>query len=136
MKKMNPVVHFEMSAENSKRMGEFYSKVFGWHTNQLGEEMGHYMLVSTTDTDENGMVKTPGAINGGIYPREQAAPGQHHPSLVIGIDDIQQAMQEIKEAGGTIIGEPMEIPGYGTFVSFYDTEGNRVGMMQSNMDKI
>ena len=28
--KMNPVVHFEMPAENRKRMGSFYASVFGW----------------------------------------------------------------------------------------------------------
>ena len=34
---MNPVVHFEMPAEDRKRMAEFYTKVFGWKTEQLGE---------------------------------------------------------------------------------------------------
>ncbi len=32
MNKINPVVHFEMPAEDSKRMADFYSKVFGWQT--------------------------------------------------------------------------------------------------------
>ncbi len=32
MSKMNPVVHFEMAAENGKRMAEFYTNVFGWKT--------------------------------------------------------------------------------------------------------
>ena len=27
-------------------------------------------------------------------------------------------------------GEPMDIPGIGLYVSFFDTEGNRVGMIQ------
>ncbi len=30
--KMNPVVHFEMPAEDRKRMADFYAKVFGWKT--------------------------------------------------------------------------------------------------------
>lgn len=28
--KMNPVVHFEMPAEDKKRMSKFYTKAFGW----------------------------------------------------------------------------------------------------------
>jgi predicted enzyme related to lactoylglutathione lyase len=28
--KMNPVVHFEMPANDRKRMADFYTKVFGW----------------------------------------------------------------------------------------------------------
>ena len=42
MSKMNPVVHFEMPAENRKRMAQFYTNVFGWKIQQLGPEMGNY----------------------------------------------------------------------------------------------
>ncbi|MFL6484880.1 MAG: hypothetical protein ACJ70Z_09235 [Nitrososphaera sp.] len=56
--KMNPVVHFEMPAEDRKRMADFYTKVFGWKTQQLGEDMGNYVLATTTDSDENGMPKS------------------------------------------------------------------------------
>jgi uncharacterized protein len=49
---VNPVVHFEMPAEDRKRMADFYTKVFGWKTQQLGEDMGNYVLATTTDSDE------------------------------------------------------------------------------------
>jgi predicted enzyme related to lactoylglutathione lyase len=42
---MNPVVHFEMPAEDRKRMADFYTKVFGWKTQQLGEDMRNYILI-------------------------------------------------------------------------------------------
>ena len=96
MSEMNPVVHFEMPAEDRKRMSEFYTNAFGWKTQQLGAEMGNYVMATTTDTDENGMIKKPGAING----------------------------------GGKVLGEPMEIPGIGIYVSFIDTEGNRASILQ------
>ena len=51
---MNPVVHFEMPAEDRKRIADFYTKVFGWKTEQLGEDIGNYVLATTTDSDENG----------------------------------------------------------------------------------
>jgi uncharacterized protein len=54
---MNPVVHFEMPAEDRKRMADFYTKVFGWKTQQLGEDMGNYVLAITTDSDEKGPQK-------------------------------------------------------------------------------
>lgn len=127
---MNPVVHFEMPAEDLKRMGAFYTKVFGWKTNFLGEEMGKYVLVTTTPTDEKtSRPKNPGAINGGFYPKKEDWPAQY-PSVVIAVENIQEAMKNIRKAGGKVLGEPMEIPGYGMYVSFLDTEGNRVSMMQ------
>jgi uncharacterized protein len=57
-----------------------------------------------------------------------------YPSVVIGVGDIKEAMKKVTEAGGQVLGEPMEIPGYGLYVSFFDTEGNRVSMMQPNTE--
>jgi uncharacterized protein len=69
--KMNPVVHFEMPAEDKKRIAKFYSKAFGWKTKQLGPEMGEYVLVTTTETDEMGFPKEPGKINGVFFANTQ-----------------------------------------------------------------
>jgi predicted enzyme related to lactoylglutathione lyase len=122
-KNMNPVVHFEMPAEDRKRMSQFYSKAFGWQTELLGPDMGDYVLVTTTESDDNGP-KSPGAINGGFFPKKDDWPAQH-PSVVIAVENIKDAMNKVSDAGG-----PMEIPGVGQYVSFNDTEGNRVSMLQ------
>jgi uncharacterized protein len=132
MKMMHPVVHFEMPAEDSKRMADFYSSVFGWQTKTLGEEMGNYITVSTTETGENGRPTMPGAINGGFYPKRADQPSQH-PSIVIATDDIGESIRKITEAGGKVLGEPMEIPGVGLYASFIDTEGNLVSVLQPLM---
>ncbi len=137
MSKMNPVVHFEMPAENQKRMAEFYTKTFGWKIQQLGAEMGNYMVVSTSETDEKTMrPKEAGMINGGFY-QKSADMGSQYPSVVIAVDDIHESMKKVAEAGGKILGgdpnkpgEPGDIPGVGLFCSFIDTEGNRVSMLQ------
>ena len=39
-------------------------------------------------------------------------------------------MKLITKNGGTVLGEPMEIPGTGEYVSFTDTEGNRASILQ------
>ena len=126
--KMNPVIHFEMPAEDRKRMSEFYTKTFGWQANQLGPEMGNYVVVMTTESNKNGP-KKPGAINGGFYQKTNDKPSQY-PSVVIAVDDIKAHMKKVKGAGGKILGEPWDITGVGLYVSFLDTEGNRVGMLQ------
>jgi len=126
--KMNPVIHFEMPAEDKKRMANFYTRAFGWQTKQMGPEMGEYVLVTTTESDEGGP-KKPGAINGGFYQKTDDKPSQY-PSVVIWVEDIKEHMKKVKEAGGKVIGEPMDIPGVGSYVSFFDTEGNRVSMLQ------
>jgi uncharacterized protein len=126
---MDPVVHFEMPYEDKKRLSAFYKSAFGWQMQGTGEEMGHYVLASTTETGPTGRPKTPGAINGGFFPRKPDWPAQY-PSVVIGVGDIGKAMRKIAKAGGKVLGEPMEIPGIGKYVSFTDPEGNRVSILQ------
>jgi uncharacterized protein len=129
---MNPVVHFEMPAEDRKRMADFYTKVFGWKTQQLGEDMGNYVLAITTDSDEKGP-KEPGAINGGFFQKTDDKPAQY-PSIVIAVEDVKEHMKSVEMAGAKVLGEPLDIPGIGVYVSFLDTEGNRIGMIQPARD--
>ena len=128
---MNSVVHFEMPAKDKKRVADFYTNAFGWNMKQMGPEMGDYVLAGTTETDENGMIKTPGAINGGFYAYKDE-PGFQYPSVVVAVDDLKESIERVKKEGGEVVGEPMEIPGIGHFVSIIDTEGNRVGVLQPN----
>jgi predicted enzyme related to lactoylglutathione lyase len=132
-KKMDPVVHFEMPSENRARMAKFYNKAFGWQTKMLGKEMGNYVLATTSEADKKGTPKKKGIINGGFYPKSDDKPAQY-PSVVIAVDDINKSMKKVEKAGGKVLGEPMEIPGFGLYVSFFDTEGNRVSIMEPFMN--
>jgi predicted enzyme related to lactoylglutathione lyase len=126
--KMNPVVHFDMPYDDRERIAKFYQTVFGWQTQMLGEDMGNYVVVTTANRDVKQDLPR-GAIGGGFYKK---TPGiiNPYPSIVIGVDDIKEAMKKVKESGGKVLGEPMEIPGVGTYGGFLDTEGNRVSLLQ------
>jgi predicted enzyme related to lactoylglutathione lyase len=125
---MNPVVHFEMPYEDKARVASFYAKAFGWQTQATGEEMGNYVLATTTEV-KDGRPVNPGAINGGFFEKKPDWPAQY-PSVVIAVDNIAESMAQVTRAGGKVLGEPMDIPGVGAYVSFMDTEGNRVSMLQ------
>jgi predicted enzyme related to lactoylglutathione lyase len=125
---MESVVHFEMPYDNRDRMAKFYQSAFGWQTQMLGEDMGRYVLAVTTETGDMGPSK-PGAINGGFYERKPDYPMQY-PSVVIAVDKLERSIEKVTAAGGKVLGDPWEIPGVGTYVSFVDTEGNRVSMLE------
>ncbi len=135
----NPVVHFEMGYFDRERMKKFYETAFEWNLQQMGPEMGNYVVAQTAETDDKGMVKTPGAINGGFY-QKMDDPLSHPPSVVISVQDIKNAMKAVEAGGGKILGamdesgghtmEPQMIPGVGLWISFQDTEGNRVSLLQ------
>jgi len=125
---MDPVVHFEMPYDDRERIAGFYQSAFGWKLQMLGEEMGRYVLATTAEADARPDAPR-GAINGGFFPRSPDMPGQH-PSVVIGVRDIEASMRAVQQAGGEVLGAPMQIPGVGQYVAFRDTEGNRLSMLQ------
>jgi predicted enzyme related to lactoylglutathione lyase len=129
---MDPVVHFEFPYHDRERIAKFYQSAFGWKTQVLGPEMGNYVLATTATEDVKSQGAVRGAINGGFFAHDPAKPGQV-PSVVIGVQDVTKSMAAVKKAGGEVLGEPMEIPGVGQYVSFYDTERNRVGILQPLM---
>lgn len=127
---MDPVVHFEMPYDDPERIKRFYQQVFGWEMQQMGAEMGNYVLATTAKPGKPSHPDAaPGAINGGFFQRNDEWPDQH-PSVVIAVQDIQATMKKVREAGGEVLGEPMRVPTVGDYVAFRDTEKNRVGMMQ------
>jgi len=137
----NPVVHFEMGYNDRDRMKAFYETAFGWQLQQMGPDMGNYVVAQTADTDADGMVQTPGAINGGFYQKTDN-PLSQAPSIVISVADIQAAMKAVVARGGKILGgmaadgshsdEPQMIPGVGLWISAQDTEGNRISLLQAS----
>ena len=125
---MNPVVHFEIPYVDRQRIATFYESAFSWKIEMLGEDMGNYVLATTAIADARKGASA-GAINGGFYPKKPDWPAQY-PSVVIGVEDIETAIKKVAQAGGEVLGEPYEIPGIGHYVSFIDSEGNRVSMLQ------
>lgn len=125
---MNPVVHFELPYVDEQRIATFYKTVFGWELTHLGEDSGNYIIANTALTDAKPGFPA-GAINGGFYPLKPDWPSQY-PSIVIGVEDINESMECIEDNGGEVLGEPMEIPNFGSYVSFLDTEGNRNSIIQ------
>lgn len=128
---MDPVVHFEMPYEDRDRMVQFYESAFGWKAQKLGPEMGNYVIVTTANADVKPDAPR-GSINGGFWEKRADWPAQV-PAIVIGVGDIRGTMEKILRAGGKILGDPMQIPSVGEYVSFLDTEGNRASLLQPSM---
>jgi hypothetical protein len=130
---MDPVVHFELPYRDAGRIARFYTAAFGWKTEAFSAEMADYVLATTAESDAK-PGQPAGAINGGFFPVKPDWPAQH-PSVVIAVRDIVASMRQVREAGGEVLGEPMQIPGVGQYVAFLDTEGNRNSILQPDMSQ-
>jgi predicted enzyme related to lactoylglutathione lyase len=121
----NRIVHFEIEAADRDRAVKFYSQAFGWKMQQMGPEMGDYVVVETGDPTE------PGGINGGIFSSPPGGAKELNAySCVVGVENIDQSISSVKAAGGEVLGDKMDIPTIGTFVRCKDTEGNIFTMLQ------
>ena len=124
---MRKVVHFEIPADDEGRARDFYRSVFDWQLQEMPDMQ--YTLVRTTDVDEKTQLPTePGAINGGLMKRSDATPA---PVLTVDVESIDDSLKQIESAGGSTVTPRTEIPGMGAFAYFKDTEGNVVGLWET-----
>jgi predicted enzyme related to lactoylglutathione lyase len=62
---------------------------------------------------------------------KRQSPTSEHPTVTIGVDDIDKAFELISAAGGSPIGEKMAVADMGWAAYFTDSEGNVVGLWQT-----
>lgn len=111
-----PVVHWELWSKNPEKVAEFYQKVFDWQVRHLPEM--NYRLVETGGQ---------GGINGGIM-TPKAGPWPGNMAFYIDVDDLDAYGKKIRDAGGKIVVDNMEVPGVGHLSLFEDPDGRVLGM--------
>lgn len=121
----DPVVHFEIPADNVERAQGFYSKSFGWKVNAI-PGMG-YTIFHTTPTDAKGMIATPGNINGGMMKRQ--APVERL-VITVAVQDLEAALKTVVKNGGKVLRGKEAVQGVGFTAYIQDTEGNPLGLIQ------
>jgi predicted enzyme related to lactoylglutathione lyase len=124
------VVHFEIPAEDLERAKQFYGSVFGWQLQTMAMPGGgEYTSVVTTPVDEQTQMPiTPGAINGGMFQRDDRLTS---PVVTVEVEAIDAALQQIEDGGGSTLQPRTEIPGMGAFAYFKDPEGNVLGLWET-----
>lgn len=122
---MGKVQHFEIPADDLTRAKKFYSEVFGWKLVDVPQ--ADYVMAYTMEVDEKQMPKEPAVINGGLMKRDPSAPA---PVIVITVDEMQKALDQVKAEGGSVVMEAREVMGMGLYARVKDTEGNVVGVWQ------
>ena len=126
---MSKVVHFEIPADDVERAKKFYGSSFGWELQTMDMGDGEYTSVKTTAVDEQTqMPSDPGAINGGMFQRDERLTS---PVITIDVDGIDDALKQIEDAGGSTVQPRTAIPGMGAFAYFKDSEDNVLGLWET-----
>jgi uncharacterized protein len=125
---MAGVVHFEIPADDKERANAFYKGAFGWHLSPM-QEMDYTIAITTPSDEQTGMPTAPGAINGALFPRTDDL---RTPIITIDVEDIDAALAQVESAGGSVAQAKDAVPGMGYFAYFKDTEGNIMGLWQTD----
>lgn len=125
---MAAVVHFEIPAENKERANTFYQSTFGWNLAPM-QGMDYTIAITTPSDEQTGMPSTPGAINGALFPRTDDL---RTPIITIDVEDLEGALSQVESAGGSVVQGKDAVPGMGYYAYFKDTEGNIMGLWQTD----
>jgi len=126
---MEKVVHFELPADNIERAKKFYKETFNWQMRDIPEM--NYVIIYTVDVDEKMMPKESGAINGGMFRRVDMDSMINGPTFAVNVDNIDEAIKKIKNAGGLMVKEKTTVENMGFVAYFKDTEGNILSVWQT-----
>jgi uncharacterized protein len=111
----SPIVHAEIRSADPDATRSFFGELFGW-TFPDGAIPG-YTYVDTG---------VPNALPGGIGPTQGGAPLV---TFFVGVDDIDAAVANATRLGGTVVQEPVKVPGV-AFALIADPAGQVVGLAQ------
>lgn len=95
----------------------FYTELFGWEGQDMGEEAGHYTIVSKD-----------GKQVAAISPAQD--PGPPRWTMYINVTDLDAVAKKAESAGATAIVAPMDVMTAGRMAIFKDTTGALVAAWQ------
>jgi uncharacterized protein len=106
----------DMSATNA-----FYSGLFGWNAEDLGEEAGGYTMYSLRGKRVAAGSPPPAGAEG--------APPQW--TTYLASDDVDETVGKIRDAGGTVLMEPFDVFDSGRMAIAHDPPGASFGVWQA-----
>jgi uncharacterized protein len=125
----NTVSHFEIYGDDPDKLAKFYSDMFDWKITPVPEM--DYRMIHTADTDAQGMLKQPGAINGGIARRPQGVKVNGAVNYTM-VDSIEDAVKRAQSLGAKLTQDKTPVPGMGWFAMFLDPEGNNFAVFKTD----
>lgn len=118
----NRLIHFAIHTDNIDRARNFYSGVFDWSFASYGPPD---FLQIKGDNEE---------VLGALQSRNYSPSKENFIGLecTISVDNIDETIKKVQEAGGKIIMPKVPIPHVGWLTKFSDTEGNVLCAMQAD----
>ena len=118
----NPLRHFAIGCDDVDRAKKFYEAVFGWRIEPWGPP--NYYLIFPDYPDRT--------LNGDLRERTEPASksGRGGFECTFTVEDLKPITDAVLANGGAVAEPEYRIEGVGNLMYFFDTEGNRFGVMK------
>jgi predicted enzyme related to lactoylglutathione lyase len=124
---MNPVILFELPADDMSRAKRFYEQVFGW---EVDSSYARYFWAHTAPTNgasHRSMV--PGQVNGALQQKDEAI---RMTRIVVQVASIDDVIDRIAACGGSVMLPKRSISGTNmSYAIVRDTEGNEINVIEN-----
>lgn len=104
---------FELMTTDIEAAKIFYTKLFGWTTEDMPMEGGTYTVVKVKDKGRGGIMNMP--------PDAQGMPPMW--GVYVTVNDVDATAKKAQELGGKVIMPPKDIPDVGRFCVIQDPQG-------------
>lgn len=112
----------QLNTSDPEAAERFYGELFGWRFESVGDADNPYFGIYRGER-----------VNGGMMPLPPGAPMPSHWLAYFGIDDLDAAAGQIGSAGGTLMVEPLEVPG-GRILVAQDPQGAFFALFAGRFD--
>jgi predicted enzyme related to lactoylglutathione lyase len=104
---------FELMTSDIAAATNFYTKLFGWTTENMSMEGGTYTVVKVADKGVGGIMNMP--------PTAQGMPPMW--GVYVTVNDVDATAKKAQDLGGKVIMPPKDIPDVGRFCVIQDPQG-------------
>lgn len=112
----------QLNTSDPERAQEFYAGLFGWRFESVGDGDMPYWGIYIGDR-----------VNAGMMPLAPGGPAPPHWLVYFGSESVDDDAGRIRELGGQLVLEPMEVPG-GRIVVAADPQGAVFGLFAGRFD--
>lgn len=106
------------AAKDINASNAFYSGLFGWAAEDQGDEAGNYTILSKTGKPVAGNMSVMGEGQPAVW------------TSYVCVEDADKTIDAVKQAGGMVFMEPMDVMDIGRMAVFADPTGAAIGLWQ------
>lgn len=113
----------ELTTTDHEAAFEFYRDLFGWEKTSrmdMGPELGVYQMFGAEGSNREGTHDQP---LGGMFNKSADMPSPPNWVPYVRVDDINRAVDDVKQRGGQVLNGPMEVPGGDLIAQCLDPQG-------------